>query len=110
MQMFLIAVNKLLEWLFSNVLAFHREDPSSMPGRNMLVLGRGGRNDVFRPLTYTLGGGGALILDRCRAFDYLQVSMPTSGTLGRLVSDGDDLGQVSSVHKIFNFLYIARER
>jgi hypothetical protein len=28
-----------------------------------------------------LGGGGTLMLDRCRAFDLLQVSMPTSGSL-----------------------------
>jgi hypothetical protein len=30
---------------------------------------QGGQNDNFRPLTYTQGGGGALILDRWLASD-----------------------------------------
>jgi hypothetical protein len=34
-----IAINKLLEWVFSRVLASHRGGPGSIPGRDMSVLG-----------------------------------------------------------------------
>ncbi len=37
--MFRIAINKLLRWFFSRVLASHEGGPGSIPGRDMSVLG-----------------------------------------------------------------------
>ncbi len=39
MWMFQIAINNLLKWLFSRVLASHRRGPDSIPGRHISVLG-----------------------------------------------------------------------